>query len=671
MNDELLYINGIDATTGRYNIDPLTPENVVEVAKGGKLDKTDPHLDDLNWRRQYPGFATEAGLNPDSLAEVGWGVIFPHDEDPAIRDALSELLDHRKEQAGDYYKEFIGSKAYRPGESKVEFLSRNGAGPGPVHPKRGVPYYLLIVGDPEKIPYTFQSQLDVQFAVGRIHFDTLQEYAQYAQSVVRAEQGKVELSRNAAFLGVQNDDDRATQLSAANLITPLFEHTKEEHSDWNVQTWVEEEAKKAQFLSKLKNETPTFLFTASHGMGFPNGNSKQFVHQGALLCQDWPGPREWKQEIPQDHYVAADDITDDMQLLGMMAFFFACFGGGTPKMDQFSRQAYTERKPIAPKSFLSKLPQRLLSHPKGGALAVMAHVERAWGYSFMWPGAGKQLGVYTSMLRDLLDGKPIGYAVEKINERHAEIAVDLNAILEDLEFGGHANPSTVAGMWTANNDARGYAIIGDPAVRLPLSKTGEVRREPIAPVEIKSPSSGSTTGGPANQTTERPGPATGSSRESAEEAGAIPQADTSEMPDYWLLGGDKGDKGDKGDGGEERMGGPQFEQIQQNLTTAIQGFSTKLGNALNKAVSDATTLEVSTYVSDEVSADFEKTARLRAVTRIKLDGDVQVCVPRQNGEIDEHLWRIHTDMVKQAQAHRDEMLKTLVSAATSLIDVLK
>jgi hypothetical protein len=474
-NEELLIFNGIDGASGEYALKPMTPQAFSAGILGTPTDDPD-NRSLVNWygQRQQGHFGIKEGHDPERLDESGWGVVFPANTNPAIVDALRPLLDWRKTQAAaqfeHYYKEYSGGTGgVRPNESKGSWLGRQGAENfGPVDPEN-VPYYLLLVGSPEEIDYRFQYLLDVQYAVGRIYFDTVEEYANYAQSVVEAEKQQLKLGRKVTFFGMANPDDPATNLSAKNLIQPLTDYVDQWKlkgvNPWQAQAVLKDEATKQRLADFLGgSDTPALLLTASHGMSFPNGDSRQLRHQGALLCQDWQGPRRHRGPIPEDLYFSADDLASDAKIWGTIAFFFACYGAGTPMYDEFTRQAFKDRREaIAPRPFISRLPQKMLAHPKGGALAVIGHVERAWGYSFVW-GKGRSLTAFESTLDTLMKGAPIGYAFEVFNERYGEFATELTQALDDAQW-SKPDPLEIAGKWTAHNDAKTYVVRGDPAVR--------------------------------------------------------------------------------------------------------------------------------------------------------------------------------------------------------------
>ncbi len=112
----------------------------------------------------------------------------------------------------------------------------------------------------------------------------------------------------------------------------------------------------------------------------------------------------------------------------------------------------------------------------------------------------------------------------------------------------------------------------------------------------------------------------------------------------------------------------------KDVTQSLQDLADKLGNALKTVIEETSSLDVCTYVSDDIaSAEYKdgkfSGARLRARTRIAFDGDTIMCLPRDEEGIDESLLKIHADMVERAQANRVEMFKTAVSALAGLVGV--
>lgn len=456
----LYYASGVDAETGEY-LEP--PRTASELAARAREYQSDREVQAALEKRLQADEEVAEGLRQRfdvrDLAQAGWGVIFLDGDERAasIHQALEPLRQLRRSQAGrereHYYQEYFGEKALQVASSRREFLTRNGAGEGPASPDN-VPYYLLLVGDPELMSFRFQYELGIDYAVGRLHFDTLEEYSRYASSVVAAETQPPARLRRATFFGVENPNDPLTSESAHRLTWPLSQAV-EGKAGWVVERVIGTDANKQRLTRLLGgDETPALLFTAGHGIGRQLGHPEQALRQGALVCSDWLGPRS---PASRDMYFAAADVTDEAQLAGLISFHFADYSAGTPELDDYSYPRSGRREPIAPKPFVAHLPQRLLAHPNGGALAVIGHV----GRSFV---AAPRVAVLAEVFKRLMNGYPVGTALEPFNRLHASLAAQLVPWLEE-EF--RSEDRELVELWTNLQDARSYAILGDPAVRVP------------------------------------------------------------------------------------------------------------------------------------------------------------------------------------------------------------
>jgi hypothetical protein len=416
----------------------------------------------------------EAGTSPNNLERAGWGILYGPNVDKKIKAALEPLIELRRRQKA---KPFViyDKDGLLPGEDVYAWLKRRKVRLDQVEPDNGVPYYLMIVASPQDISFEFQYTLDLYWACGRLWFDTPEEFGRYAESVVMYEIAKkVPTRRQIAMFAPEHDFDDATQLFTRQVADPLCGRPDGKPLgkglNYKLHEFLGKHATKSNLATIMKGGvdggTPALLFSGGHGMQFPKGDALQLAAQGALVCQDWEGYGE----ITPDHWFAAKDVPSNAKVHGMIHFMFACHGGGVPQFDDFDR---LNNKPaeIAPRAFFSKLPQALLAHKNGSALAVLAHMERAWAYSFQGDGGFAQNQGFLSVLRLLLRGDRIGNATDAFNVNWASISTQLSAeqlLLPKQKKKDDQEKSVkkIRKLWIQRDDARNFMVFGDPAVRL-------------------------------------------------------------------------------------------------------------------------------------------------------------------------------------------------------------
>ncbi len=286
------------------------------------------------------------------------------------------------------------------------------------------------------------------------------------------ETAQITRDRRTVLFGVANAEDPATRRSTHELMEPLARALRVEPDGWRIETLLKEEATRSRLRGTLCGEgAPALLFSASHGVGFACDSAAQRPYQGALVCQDWEGPASGKGLALREHVFSAEDVEDDAPPQGLIAFHFACYGAGTPERDSFHHLGPGRPARLADSPFVAALPRRLLGHPRGGVLAVVGHVDRAWSCSFRWRSKEPQIGPFEDLFTALMRGEPLGAAMAPFNERWAVLSTHLGQELAKLARGEAVDNPNLLDLWTAANDVRSYVILGDPAVRVAVRRT--------------------------------------------------------------------------------------------------------------------------------------------------------------------------------------------------------
>jgi hypothetical protein len=348
-------------------------------------------------------------------------------------------------------------------------LSRLNVGFSIVDPLLGVPLYLLIVGSPEEIPFEFQYLLDTYWSVGRLDFDTPADYRAYVDGVIGYETAPtVAQKKQIGFFNTKNPGDRPTGLLHNLVAQPMVVGSGStrplgERQGFKLVSLLGGDATKENLQTLLQGKMgeglPALLYTGSHGLAVELEQPGQRERQGAIVCQNWEGG-----PVSSEMSFSASDLPSEVRLDGLIHFFFACYGGGCPGVDNYSLGPDGKPVKIADSAFIARLPQAML---RAGALAVFAHIDRAWAYSFITGRSAPQIQEFRDVMVRILKGERVGQASDQFNLRWAVLSAELSDAMRDKElFPEQVSELILANRWVARNDARNYLVLGDPAVRL-------------------------------------------------------------------------------------------------------------------------------------------------------------------------------------------------------------
>jgi len=486
-----------DADEGRPVLGDGLPD---ETTRRGKKPKKAQGGDDTHdWRQ------TDA--DPNDLQKQRWAVIAPEGaQGSKMLDAIQELVQLREAEQGapvERYRMPPGLDAVQAKDWLIEECWKES--------KATIeqPLYLLLLGDLHQISAESQHALANEALVGRIHFadpdgkTDLRGYAAYAEKVARfAREGTPDSSPDMLFF-VADDGTSATRAGEVKLIDPSLAAAQEgrANSQFHAADVRKLSAETADdLLSAGDGARPSVLLSVSHGLGPPRrgfaSEEEQQRRQGALV-------------FGRGEMLEAEQMKGQRFLPGGLWFYLACFGAGTPGTSAYHAWLLDLAKENAfggdveavlrslpgpdQRPFVAALPQAALANPHG-PLAVVGHLDLAWTYSFTGAKnrAESRKSRIFSALEVMVRGSRAGVALNKLLETYRETndrLLQIHQRAKDARAAGQPDPTDPlewGHLWMQRNDLRGYVLLGDPAVRLPLSQFALRRPAPPSVPEVRT-----------------------------------------------------------------------------------------------------------------------------------------------------------------------------------------
>jgi hypothetical protein len=431
-----------------------------------------------------PTHLYDPGGDPNDLEAQRWALVAPTGErGDRLLALVAPLARRRAEQQG-----------LEPSRLEVFRVAPNMSGPDIIAwrrklqamPLQDQPRYLLLLGDADEISFEFQQHLAVDRFVGRLTFPDDAGFEAYVAKVLRAESTSPSAERARALFFTVHDGTPATDIGYQALIQPSMKLCEKglQRGDFPASQVLDlgtpDSWSVDQLLASAAERVPGVLLTLSHGLGPPRNGWASAAEQRR---------RQGVMSLDQGEELAADVVSQHPFLPDGFWFSFACFSAGTPARSAYAPwlqrllednqgapnlAAIRASAPVDQRPFVAALPQAALANPHG-PLAIVGHVDLAWTYAFQEATGHNHASRFVGVLRELVKQRRAGVSLNALTRFIASVNAELTDKSQEDEAAradGTAGPPEAfhrAHLWMTRNDLSGYVLLGDPAVRLPIS----------------------------------------------------------------------------------------------------------------------------------------------------------------------------------------------------------
>jgi hypothetical protein len=406
--------------------------------------------------------------------DVGWGVVLADDDQlsavvKANGDDVPELLPLLQARPGSPVLR------YRP-ELQQGYLRRyyqdgsaqdlSAQAPNPGTARGCIPQYLLIVGSPDKIPWSLQYALNMSTFVGRLDL-TRQGLKNYINALIHDWAGQTTQPSAPVVWSVDHGKPDITWLMARALAGKLWEQFKRDDQLSERVLLDADQATGAALAATLTEHSPSLIVTTSHGMTGPLDEPERLKSQlGAPVdLQHQPlsvgALGAWKPSgaIWYAHACCSAGSDEQSRYRGFLPENGAI--GGT--LDKIAAAAGAMVAPLAKALLGAEQPLR----------AFVGHVEPTFDWTLRDPANNE---VLTHVMCDALYNKlyqqdrrtPIGYALKEVYKEAGSFFGSWQSAKQGVDQNRPGMRDWALYRQLVAMDRQTLVILGDPTVALPL-----------------------------------------------------------------------------------------------------------------------------------------------------------------------------------------------------------